>query len=184
MELESCKQALKENDLSNVANIVLLHLSSNNSDEHLFVSEVQKLTGKAVYAAKPGLSITLNNFRYDTRISEQTKPLTDYEDKVILPLIVQGLHGKVGKSKAITNKAMCSALKSYGCKIDSPRIRKIINHIRLSGMVIGLIATSEGYYIAETRKELEDYLRSLEGREGAIHAVRKSLEKQLQLYDK
>lgn len=109
--------------------------------------------------------------------SEQTKPLTDYEDKVILPLIVQGLHGKVGKYKAITNKAMCSALKSYGCKIDSPRIR-------LSGMVIGLIATSEGYYIAETRKELEDYLRSLEGREGAIHAVRKSLEKQLQLYDK
>ena len=102
--------------------------------------------------------------------SEQTKPLTDYEDKVILPLIVQGLHGKVGKYKA--------------CKIDSPRIRKIINHIRLSGMVIGLIATSEGYYIAETRKELEDYLRSLEGREGAIHAVRKSLEKQLQLYDK
>ena len=108
--------------------------------------------------------------------SEQTKPLTDYEVKVILPLIVQGLHGKVGKYKAITNKAMCSALKSYGCKIDSPRIRKIINHIRLSGMVIGLIATSEGYYIAD--------LRSLEGREGAIHAVRKSLEKQLQLYDK
>ena len=32
--------------------------------------------------------------------SEQTKPLTDYEDKVILPLIVQGLHGKVGKYKA------------------------------------------------------------------------------------
>ena len=64
-------------------------------------------------------------------LSEQTKPLTDYEDKVILPLIVQGLHGKVGKYKAITNKAMCSALKSYGCKIDSPRIRKIINHIRL-----------------------------------------------------
>ena len=50
-------------------------------------------------------------------------------------------------------------------------------------MVIGLIATSEGYYIAETRKELEVYLKSLEGREGAIHAVRKSLEKQLQLYE-
>lgn len=49
--------------------------------------------------------------------SEQTKPLTDYEDKVILPLIVQGPHGKVGKSKAITNKAMCSALKSYGVKL-------------------------------------------------------------------
>ena len=87
--------------MSYVANIVLLHLSSNNSDEHLFVSEVQKITGKAVYAAKPGLSITLNNFLGMIQgFSEQTKPLTDYEDKVILPLIVQGLHGKVGKYKS------------------------------------------------------------------------------------
>ena len=60
MELESCKQTLRDNDLSNVMNIVLLHLSSNNSDEPFFVSEVQKLTGKVVYAAKPGLNITLN----------------------------------------------------------------------------------------------------------------------------
>lgn len=36
--------------------------------------------------------------------SEQTKPLTDYEDKVILPLIVQGLHGKVGKLKRLQIK--------------------------------------------------------------------------------
>ena len=60
MELESCKQTLRDNDLSNVMNIVLLHLSSNNSDEPFFVSEVQKLTGKVVYAAKPGLNIPLN----------------------------------------------------------------------------------------------------------------------------
>ena len=99
--------------------------------------------------------------------SEQTKPLTPYENEVILPLILQGFHSKVGK----------------GYKVDNARLRKIINHIRVNGMVIGLIATSEGYYIAETRKELEVYLKSLEGREGAIHAVRKSLEKQLQLYE-
>ena len=38
--------------------------------------------------------------------SEQTKPLTDYEDKVILPLIVQGLHGKVGKHNTTTIRVL------------------------------------------------------------------------------
>lgn len=115
--------------------------------------------------------------------SEQTKPLTPYENDVILPLILQGFHAKIGKEKAITNQQICSTLKKQSYKVDNARLRKIINHIRINGMVIGLIATSEGYYIAETRKELEVYLKSLEGREGAIHAVRKSLERQLQLYE-
>lgn len=115
--------------------------------------------------------------------SEQTKSLTPYESNVILPLVLQGFHSTVGKEKAITNQQICFSLKRQGYKIDNARLRKIINHIRINGMVIGLIATSEGYYIAETRKELEVYLKSLEGREGAIHAVRISLEKQLQMYE-
>lgn len=35
--------------------------------------------------------------------SEQTKPLTPYENDVILPLVLQGFHAKIGKEKAITN---------------------------------------------------------------------------------
>lgn len=60
MELETCKGILKANDLSNVSNIVLLHLSENNGDEPVFTSEIQKATGKVVYVAKPGLTIHLN----------------------------------------------------------------------------------------------------------------------------
>lgn len=115
--------------------------------------------------------------------SEQTKPLTPYESDVILPLIIQGLHSKVGKDKAITNQHICSVLKKQGYKLDNARLRKIINHIRVKGMVIGLVATSEGYYIAENKKELEVYLESLKGREDAIRTVRQSLEKQIGLYE-
>lgn len=61
MELSSCKEFLRNNDLSTVTNIVLLHLSNDNGDEPLFVSDIQKLTGKEVYAAKPGLNIELTN---------------------------------------------------------------------------------------------------------------------------
>lgn len=59
MELNSCKEILRSNDLSNVMNIFLIHLSENNGDEQRFVSEIQKLTGKVVYAAKPGLNVEL-----------------------------------------------------------------------------------------------------------------------------
>lgn len=59
MELETCKGFLRANDLSKVTNIILLHLSDNNSDEERFVTEIERLTGKMVYAARPGLEIEL-----------------------------------------------------------------------------------------------------------------------------
>jgi phosphoribosyl 1,2-cyclic phosphodiesterase len=60
MELNTCKGFLCANDLTNVANIVLLHLSDNNSDEKNFVSEIERQTGKLVYAAHTGLEIELD----------------------------------------------------------------------------------------------------------------------------
>lgn len=57
MELNTCKGFLCANDLTNVANIILLHLSDNNSDEKHFVTEIERQTGKLVYAAHKGLEI-------------------------------------------------------------------------------------------------------------------------------
>ena len=61
MELENCKELLKANDLSKVSEIILLHLSENNSDGDRFIDEIQKVTGKAVYIAKPGFKTELSN---------------------------------------------------------------------------------------------------------------------------
>ncbi len=60
MELENAKDMLKANDLKYVNNIILCHLSDNNSNEKRFIDEVASLTGKTVYAAKPGLEIDLS----------------------------------------------------------------------------------------------------------------------------
>lgn len=60
MELNTCKEFLLANDLSQVQNIVLLHLSADNSDEAFFVSEIEGLTGKVVYAAHHGLTIDID----------------------------------------------------------------------------------------------------------------------------
>lgn len=60
MELNTCKGFLTDSDLADVQEIVLLHLSGNNSDERRFVSEIERLTGKVVYAANPGLVINID----------------------------------------------------------------------------------------------------------------------------
>lgn len=49
--LENVKEFFKANDLSQVEEIHLLHLSDSNSDEGLFKEEIMKLTGKPVYIA-------------------------------------------------------------------------------------------------------------------------------------
>lgn len=49
--LENVKEFFKANDLSQVEEIHLLHLSDSNSDEALFKEEIMKLTGKPVYIA-------------------------------------------------------------------------------------------------------------------------------------
>jgi phosphoribosyl 1,2-cyclic phosphodiesterase len=50
--LENVKNFLKANDLSNVQEIVLIHLSDCNSDEARFKREIQELTGKLVRVAQ------------------------------------------------------------------------------------------------------------------------------------
>ena len=89
--------------------------------------------------------------------SEETQPLTEYERKVILPIILEGLKTKIGKANAVTNKYIISRLRD-GYKIDAARLRKIINHIRTNDLLPGLIATSEGYFLATTESELLEYI--------------------------
>lgn len=109
----------------------------------------------------------------------QTEPLSDYELNTLLPVICRGLKTKIGEARAITNAAITKAMKGAGYQLNEARVRKIINHIRTTGMVRWLIATSKGYYIATSVDEMRQYIDPLRGREDAIRAVRESMEKQL-----
>lgn len=51
MSLENFKDFLKANDLTNVQEIWMLHLSDSNSNEEMFKREVMQLTGKVVHIA-------------------------------------------------------------------------------------------------------------------------------------
>lgn len=107
----------------------------------------------------------------------ETQPLTEYEVGALLPLLIEGLQTKLGRENAVTNKHIVNALKG-AYKLNEARVRKIINHIRTNDLVPGLIATSEGYFIATTEAELLEYEESLKGREDAIREVRLSIARQ------
>jgi len=115
-----------------------------------------------------------------TGFEEQTEPLTDQEREVFLPPIIKGLRAKVGKDRAVTNKDIVRGLKvNLDIKIGEARVRKMINHIRNNDIIPCLIATSKGYYIAETKDEMLDYIDSLYGRVEAIEADAISMKRQM-----
>ena len=93
----------------------------------------------------------LDNFK------EFTFELTEDEELRIVPLVIRGLKTKIGKQNAIKNKQMLAGLKGIGIDISEARLRKVIQFIRLQGLLERLIATSSGYWISNDLQELEDY---------------------------
>jgi len=113
--------------------------------------------------------------------------LTPYERDVIVPYMVGKLNLNIGKSQAVTNKAMIDNMNSYGnfsITISPARIRKYINYIRVNDLVSCLMATSKGYYRANRISELQSYIRSLKQRESAIRQMREAIERQFKLSTK
>jgi len=65
MSLDTCLGFLRANDLSLVRNIVLLHLSSGNSDAGMFAKSVQALAPNAkVFIADKGLEVNLSKYPF------------------------------------------------------------------------------------------------------------------------
>ena len=60
MSLGTCKEFLMSNDLKEVNNIVLIHLSDSNSNAAEFKTEISDLTAKNVHIAEKGMCISLN----------------------------------------------------------------------------------------------------------------------------
>lgn len=109
----------------------------------------------------------------------QTEPLTGYELEQLLPAIVRDLRHHVGEAQAVKNDTIVKALTKHGYRINTARVRKIINHIRCCGYIKCLVANSKGYFVATRPDEMSAYIDSLKGREQAIGAVRASMEQQL-----
>ena len=110
----------------------------------------------------------------------ETSKLSEYEKDELMPVMVKCLQNKVGKENAVTNCYMVEKMQEHGYKISETRVRKIINYIRIHGLIEHLMASNKGYYITEDKNEMSNYIQSLIGREEAIHEVREAMENQME----
>lgn len=60
MELATTEGILRDNDLESVKEVVLIHLSSRNSDERRFAERIGSVSGKPTFIAKRGFEIELH----------------------------------------------------------------------------------------------------------------------------
>lgn len=116
---------------------------------------------------------------------EITHELTEYEIKTILPKVVTGLKTKIGDKNAVTNKHICDAFTLHGFNVTEPRFRKIVQHIRVSGLIPCLVSSSKGYYIATEKSEILKYIESFDqrinsmtiSRDAIFHQMNRKFEK-------
>jgi len=65
MSLDTCLEFLRANDMRQVRNIVLLHLSSENSDSKMFAKSVQSVAPNAsIWIADKGLEVNLSKYPF------------------------------------------------------------------------------------------------------------------------
>jgi hypothetical protein len=114
--------------------------------------------------------------------NKQTAPLNDYEKKILLPELVRGLSRKHGKRNQITSGKIIEGMRGAGYRLDGPRLRKLINHIRTKGLILCLVSNSDGYYIATSADEVDDCIASIQGRIDAQQAIIDALKVQQQKY--
>lgn len=110
---------------------------------------------------------------------KETSPLSQKELDVA-HFLAKSFKSNVGIKNARTNGYISDKLKSLGHgNFNGPRLRKIINYIRTHNLVPCLLASSKGYWVAETQQEVLDYLDGLRGRRSALDDDIDSIEKQM-----
>lgn len=101
---------------------------------------------------------------------DETHDLTDAELKLVAAFATS-FKKYVGPENTITSFQIIERFASKGKKMSGARVRKIISYIRTEGLVPGLMATSNGYYITTDPLEHRKWIESMMGRVTKIGMV-------------
>jgi hypothetical protein len=101
---------------------------------------------------------------------KETSPLNDKELELIPGLVISFCR-RVGKKRAIQNWQILRTYRKRGYRIDSARLRKMINYIRINNMVPNLVSGNVGYWIEPNPYFVKKYIKSLISRSNAIKTV-------------
>lgn len=114
-----------------------------------------------------------------TNFEEITVELTA-EEKKLVPIIVDRFRKKPGRENMVSNPAIIEGIdRTFGIRLTEPRIRKIVQYIRINNLLPGLVGVSRGYFFTEDPEEIESWIESMKQRENSIASSRKIAEEHL-----
>ena len=114
----------------------------------------------------------------------ETAPLNNIELQAAAIIRDCLINFHVGAKRAVTAEQIARGManmelfrdKNSNPYLNGARIRKIVNHLRITGACPRLIASSKGYYVSNDREEITEYIQSLYARAEAILAVAKQMQ--------
>jgi len=115
-----------------------------------------------------------------TPVKKTTIPRFSSNDrKHIIPVIVKLLKTAKGSKKAVNNYWIQRyVLSQTGVKVNGIQVRKMLHVIRTTGLVKCVIASNNGYYIANNSAEIITYLAAIQKRIKEIAALKGAIKKQ------
>jgi len=114
-----------------------------------------------------------------TNFEKLTFELTENEMKIV-PLLIRGFKNYTEKNP-IKEPDIVKRFndRNSEVKLTGVRLRKIVNYIRVNGL-LPLIATSKGYYVSYNKEIILSQIKSLNQRAISIHNCANGLESFLQ----
>lgn len=120
-----------------------------------------------------------------TNFEDITKELSE-EDYSLVTQLLRAFENRT-KANAIKAPAIVKAMNDHNPNLKSKftqvKLRKLVNFIRSKGM-IGLIATSDGYYSTKNIAEIQKQIQSLQERSDAINNSAEGLKIVIERYKK
>lgn len=111
-----------------------------------------------------------------TLFEQITVEINSVEKEKILPIVITILEDKIGIENRITNAKMREQIEfQTGIKVHDSRLRKIIQYIRVNGLLDCVLGGGKGYWLAKDWHEVEQSVESQDQRINAQTVTRDSI---------
>lgn len=109
-----------------------------------------------------------------------TKRMNDYERDVLVPLVCDLLMQAGGLP--LSSMRIAEAIRRTGHVASTRQVRRVINHIRVHGLIPCVASSPKGFFVASNESEISECIGTLESLADAIQEVIEAL--RAQMYNK
>ena len=110
----------------------------------------------------------------------ETKRMNDYEMDVLVPLVCDMLMRADGLP--LSSMAIAEEIRRTGHVASTRQVRRVINHIRVHGLIPCVASSPKGFFVASNESEMSECIGTLESLAEAIQEVIEAL--RAQMYNK